>query len=70
MTFIECVNTRYVNGLYTVVFPKNTGELHNLYATPNPSLCVKGLAAQTKLTKNIGCLSSQALTNTGWLVRL
>ena len=45
MKFIECVNTRYVNCLYTVVFPSNSGQLHNLYmhATPDPSPLCEGV---------------------------
>ena len=45
MTFIECVNTRYVNCLYTVVFHSNAGELHNLYihVTPDPSALGEGV---------------------------
>ena len=45
MTFIECVNTRYVNRLYTVVFHSNAWELHNLYihVTPDPSALGEGV---------------------------
>ena len=42
--FIECVITRYVNCLYTVVFPRNAGELYNLHmhAIPDPSPLCEG----------------------------
>ena len=68
MKCIECVDTRYVNCLYTVFFPVMLENCTTCICMLHQTLplYVTGLATQTKIAsvndyKNIGCMVSWAL---------
>ena len=62
---MKCINNRYINCLYTAVYPWSAGELHNscVCAIPDPSPLCEGAGWPPDYKINIVTSRSQVSYN-------